>query len=288
MDDYVYEIKQYLPLFYTNPDNEEYASYLETAYLKNNEAKTHQFSFMSFHLLYMSFIYKTVWFLRTHKFELFTSREQNNENFRNANTPFDLSVIPEKEIFGILHVLGFHRNRINDFASIVEKRNHCAHCSGFVQYRSDKIGSFISEILESIQSIYDKMKPHINECLKNMIINEDNVPPYYPLIDDFIRRNLFSVKEVESFLIFDFPELHAKSDNKRIINIKTAYLVLLGYIQRYIDINGNPFLEKFPFLLDGFDEQRTVDLDQLIKDEFSEIIIQFLESEQDKFDNLIF
>jgi hypothetical protein len=81
----------------------------------------------------------------------------------------------------------------------------------------------------------------------------------------------------------DIPELGKKSDNKKIIYVKVLYLVFLSIAQKFADYEENFFLEKLPLLMNGFKNQKEVDIETIVNDEFSGIVQQLSEEDKKKF-----
>src|SRR5688572_23099893 len=100
MEQYVYSIRSYLPVSFQEAETNLFFSYLVDAYLENLPTEKYQFSFTAFHMLYMSYIYKTKWLLK----QLGDPpMEQALQNYIAGsgrglvfNTLFDLSLMPEK------------------------------------------------------------------------------------------------------------------------------------------------------------------------------------------------
>ena len=64
MDEYLNTIQKYLPIKFADEEASEFIDYLSEAYLENIEKGKYQFAFIAYHMLYMTFCYKTKWFLK--------------------------------------------------------------------------------------------------------------------------------------------------------------------------------------------------------------------------------
>lgn len=286
MEEYILQIRNYLPVEYIDLENKEYIEYLSDAYLKNVEAEIYQFAFIAFHLLYMSFIYKTIWLLKKEKYEnLDFHLEKITKELQIVYSPFDFSTIPEGKSFDILKCLRFHPNEIKILSSPVDDRNNCSHASGKIHYSKEGIERLISDELRNSEQILQKTRLSLETVLKKFI--NDNWDPdtreqmsSKEAVAIFIKNNLLSSKDIELLTSLVIPEMHEKSSKKRIIYIKTLYLIFLSVAQDYVDQDENLLLKNLPLLMHGFNKQSEISLETLINDEFSEILSDF--SEKDK------
>lgn len=295
MEEKVNELRNYLPIYFESKENNEYVEYLSSAYLKNIEAEKYQFSFIAFHILYMCFVYKTIWSLKKNgehaKFEAVLNNCRNRQNMIVYSSLFDISVLGESDSFKFFRLFNFHPNDIDKFSHPVEVRNHCAHASGKLHYNEKEIEEYICKELEYISQIQQKSEP----ILKKMFIdflrenwNPENRPfsTSETAIDDFIRKNLFSIKDIEYLTRLDIPELGKKSDNKKIIYTKVLYLVFLSAAQKFIEYEGNLFIERLPLLMNGFKEQSEVKIKTLVNDEFSVLVQNLSDEDKKKFEKI--
>lgn len=60
-----YQIFSYLPLRYKNDEEAGYVRYLWKAFGSNYENELYQFAYMSYHMLFMCFVYFTIWKILT-------------------------------------------------------------------------------------------------------------------------------------------------------------------------------------------------------------------------------
>lgn len=295
MEEKVNELRNYLPIYFESKENNEYVEYLTSAYLKNIEAEKYQFSFIAFHILYMCFIYKTIWSLKkngdTANFETVLNNCRNKQSLIVYSSLFDVSVLGESDSFKFFRLFNFHPNDIAKFSHPVEVRNHCAHASGKLHYNEKEIEEYVCKELEYISQIQQKSEP----ILKKMFIDflrENWNPEKRPFstsetaIDDFIRKNLFSIKDIEYLIRLDIPELGKKSDNKKTIYTKVLYLVFLSAAQKFIEYEGNLFIERLPLLMNGFKEQSEVKIETLVNDEFSVLVQNLSDEDKKKFEKI--
>lgn len=291
MEQYLGHIRQYLPITFHHRENEDFIEYLSTAYLKNIESQTYQFSFISFHMLYMSFLYKTVWFLRREGVENIEKLCAPHRDLGIVNSPFDFSILPEAAAFNLIKCLKFHPNQIQQFSLPVTSRNHCSHASGYVQYEMTEIEKFVEDEIKYTKTIFSRTGDTLKS--KFRVFLDENWDPEkgYSLaidaINEFIKENLLSAKDIEFLVNYDLHELSEKSNNTKVIYIKVFNLVLTALTQQHFDYDTNLFMDKLPMLLNGFDEQNEITLEQIIHDEFSIFIEGFSEKEKESIEKII-
>lgn len=275
MEEYADEIRKYLPISFRNPENEEYIEYLTTAYTNNLFGEFFQFGFIAFHLLYMSYIYKVVWFLKENNVSGISRIIRRYPHIVNGNSPFNLSTLGEKKIIEqAIQLLGFHPNQIRDFCSVIEKRDHCAHASGVVQYKKNHVEMHINNELEYVESIQQKLKPYLEKIFKDFLYTNWNPDSrefilVTDAVDDFIKDYMLSSVDLEFMSTVELLELKQKTATKKIMHIKSLYLVFLKYIENYIEFDKSIFLEKLNILAQGLDKKLSVPYKQLLSDQFS-------------------
>lgn len=295
MEEKVNELRNYLPIYFESKENNEYVEYLTSAYLKNVEAEKYQFSFIAFHILYMCFIYKTIWSLKkngdTANFNAIMNSCRHKHKLSVYSSLFDISVLGETDSFNFIRLFPFHQNDIDKFSYPVKVRNHCAHASGKLHYKEKEIEEYVCKELEYISQIQQKTEP----ILKKMFIDflrENWNPEKRPFstsetaIDDFIRKNLFSIKDIEYLIRLDIPELGKKSDNKKIIYMKVLYLVFLSIAQRFVEYDSNLFIDNLSLLMHGFKEQKEISIETLVNDEFSGLVQSLNDEDKKKFEKI--
>ena len=69
MEEYIHKLLYYLPIDFGDTENNEYKTYLVQACCENYTNEKFQFSLMAFHMLFMAFLYKEFWTLKTYSHE---------------------------------------------------------------------------------------------------------------------------------------------------------------------------------------------------------------------------
>jgi hypothetical protein len=179
MDDYIGELNMYLPIDFADTENDEYRQYLMDTFLENCQNEKYQFALMAFHMMFMSFLYKEFWELKTFSFSKVSGLCRADAKFNNINNIFDASIIPEKTMIDqyLSSIYSWHLNKRDAVKAFVDKRDNCAHASGFVQYRKADAERYFQDVLEYTQKISKANKPNIVlmffEQLKSYLENSD-------------------------------------------------------------------------------------------------------------------
>jgi hypothetical protein len=164
------EILNYLPI--SAVDKEDVSLYVQNItnlILVNYRYEQYQFAYFGLHLLYMTYIYFTVW--KTSKvipkrYEDATvfARAYNGRafNFLNVESIFEYSLVPEKELPKIFRLIGLDDGQIGNISGLVDTRNDMAHASGKFEIPNDM------EFASKANSICISMR-NIHQCMINQI-----------------------------------------------------------------------------------------------------------------------
>lgn len=268
MEDHVYLIRSYLPVIYLEDETNEFVDYLVSAYIENLPNEKYQFSYTAFHMLYMSFIYKTKWFLKEHgNTQIEESlQEYSKQNKVFFNGAFDLSQMMEKtSLEKLMRPLSFHANDIDLCKNLVEVRNKCSHASGKIYFkRIQQIENYILEGLDNVSSIQKKVYPQLRNIFENFIENKWNTNWIENDIRTWIIENYISQKDIESMLRIKLLFLKQDSNNKEILFKKILYCVTVSEFVKLLDVKDDSFLQTLPLLMKGLPE--TIDLRQSLDD----------------------
>lgn len=302
MEDYILQIRRYLPIKFPDAEANYFLGYLEDAYLENIKNKKYQFAFIAFHMLYMTFCYKTKWFLKLQDNQkvIQSLKEYISKRDKKAffNILFDLARFSEKETFDCLlgALKGFNSNDIDNCKIHVTKRNHCAHANGKIEYNEKDIDYLISDELKYIEKIQNKMRPDLinffdkflNENWNKLLIGGD--------IENIFTNNNISRKDLEALIVLDLPLFKKKSDNEKVIFQKVLYLVFISIAQKYIDLRKNIFLERLPMFILGLKkeikmnkngEEKTISLQEIIEEYIVPIINDFEEKDRKEAEKIL-
>ncbi len=260
MEDYIYEILEYLPIRFIDDETNEFFKYLEETYIENVKNRKYQISFIAFHMLYMTFIYKVKWLFKkqgdkTIEATLTDYRKRNCSAI--FNTLFDLSQFPEKiSLEKLLCRLRFHINDIGICKNHVDVRNNCCHASGKIYYRkSSRVEPYIEEEIEVVEKIQKKIKPELRKLIGDFLSKNWEQNFIGGDIRNWLEENNLSRKDLGILISFELPLFKKKSDNAKVIYQKILYLKFVHEAQKYIESDTNIFLERLPIFMHGITEE---------------------------------
>ncbi len=273
------KIQNCLPASFGSMDTDEYIQYVLSAFSENYANKRFQFSFLAFHLLYMCFIYKMIWQGNQLCLNGISDRIQHKCSFNPYDSPFRLSVVPEKEVIPFLNHFGFHQNQTKQFSSSVDWRDNCAHASGFIQYNKKDVDRNIEQILAYIMDIEAKNKTNMSRLFIEYF-NENFKPndpgSYFPQgfesVNNFINAYLLSYNDLLVILENNITILDESSGDLDKLYLKVFYTLLLGwYVTTKYDVAFIDIDTCIQQIQVGIEELDTVSMDELLLNELSDI-----------------
>jgi hypothetical protein len=258
MEEYIYQIRKYLPIEFAEQETNEFVDYLFYAYLENIKTEKYQFSFTAFHMLYMSYIYKVKWLLKEQGNskinESLTNYISGNKDKKvELNTLFDLSLLPEKTALEkLLNAFNFHANDIAICKNLVEVRNNCSHASGKIYYkRSIQIENYVLEEMDNITAIQSKIKPQLKSNLEKFITDFWEENWIEGCVKEWIISNYLSEQDIVELLKLKMPFFSQLSDNREVILKKLLYCNLVYELTSYVENKDNYFLKSLQILMNG-------------------------------------
>lgn len=216
MDD-AQPILEYLPASYKNRSEGDYIAFLWEAFESNYRNGKYQFALLAYHMLYMSYVYFSVWQIKHAHVEKYqqasiflAGRKLSEDDLIGLTSPFSLSKIEERTIFRMLRLAGCEHDEIKPFMKLVDDRNEIAHPNGNIFFSDQKSADArIAEILGQIDAIQIHMRPVVHDCLRRFLLESWNPDEReYPDAGDQIREvlihaNYFSQKDIECALQYD-------------------------------------------------------------------------------------
>lgn len=301
MDEYIYKIRKYLPLTFADEEANEFLKYLQESYIENLAKEKYQFSFIAFHMLYMTFVYKVKWFLKQKgNTDIDTALTNFKQQHRGSafNTLFDLSQFQEKtSLEKLLLSLRFHTNDISICKNHVEIRNNCSHASGRIYYKKQSnIEHYIVEEIEFVKRIQNKTGSDLQTIFNNYIENNWIMPIQTGYIRSWIIENYLSEKDLEIIAGFELPLFEEKSDNKKTIYQKLLYLVFINEAQKHLEGDKNLFLERLPIFMTGLveeikvtkdGEEKTISTQEIIEEYLIPIITDLSGKEREEAEKIL-
>jgi DNA-binding XRE family transcriptional regulator len=194
-----YEILEYLP-----GDDVEVNDYVSPLFNSANvmyEKEQYQFSYFAVHLIFMTYIYSTVWKIgQFHKdnyeHSLLFARPYNGSdvNLKEIKSVFDFSHLPEKDIFEFFVLIGLENGYIKSTKKLIDYRNEMAHATGRFQIATEEdYENAINEILNVTIKIHEKLSLTIRDWYREELLKyaKNDLDEQYSSILDYIN-NIFT------------------------------------------------------------------------------------------------
>lgn len=228
-----YQIFSYLPRHYSNDEQTDYVQYLWKAFENNYENRLYQFSFMSYHMLFMSFVYFTIWKIKSIHPEDFEKISLGfHECIEASSSPFGYSEESESKILQIFKFWGISE-RIGKYKKLIKDRNEIAHSSGNIYYKDqESIGRKISDIIKFCEEIQLKTKSTVEQCYKEFLSTYPSVEdsPYSTLeelvSDQLIGKHYLSDKDIQLCCQCNIVSLSPDGNYSSIQNIHDEFIEL--------------------------------------------------------------
>ena len=218
------ELGNYLPLSFKTPKEQEYIEFLWDAFETNYSSKKHQFAFLAYHMLTMSFVYFNIWQIKQNRPADFLKAtygftKDNEDTVLSATSPFTFSEVGESAIFRFLKLIDCDNGKIGSYTKLVKDRNASAHPNGIIHYADQQtLDLKITETLRVVAEIQKHSKCVIEDCYRQFLLDShDPEVREYPDVADQIREilihgNYMSQKDIEICLGFDLETLKSEAN----------------------------------------------------------------------------
>lgn len=213
------ELGSYLPISYKSETERDYIAFLWDAFETNYTHGKHQFAFLAYHMLTMSFVYFNIWQIKQTRpadFEkgLIGFGKDIEKSLLGASSPFVFSTVNERSILRFLKLIACDNGKIGTYAKLVDDRNDTAHPNGNIFFSTQAaLDDKITEVLRVAAEIQAHSKPIIEHCFRVFLL-QNHAPEERECVDDaeqirevLIRPNYLSQKDVEICLGFDINTL---------------------------------------------------------------------------------
>jgi hypothetical protein len=212
------ELGGYLPLSFKTESEQEYIEFLWDAFQSNCDGGSHQFAFLAYHMLMMSFVLFKLWQIKIARptdFKMgLIGFARDEDRLLSATSPFAFSVVPERTMIRFLKIIACDNGEIGTYAKLVDVRNETAHPNGNIFFSTEAaLDAKISEILRVVDEIQAHSKPVIEDCYRGFLLeNCDPELREYHNADDQIREvliheNYMSQKDIAFCLGLDLAGL---------------------------------------------------------------------------------
>ena len=249
---YLQEILNFLPI---NPDDEEdvisYIRNITNLIAVNYKYGQYQFAYFGIHLLYMTYIYCTIWKISQIETERYRdaityarpySGKENDLKIDEPESVFVYSLMPESDIAKIFRIIDLDNSQITNVGEYVKTRNEMAHASGkFEILNEDGFDTRVHSLYISIKNIHNKMDACIRKWFGQVLLSfckgeyEGYDKPKDVIIEQMIQSFKLSMNELlvcnemsVSRLITDHRRYESKL--KSFKKSVTDYCQELGYI----------------------------------------------------------
>lgn len=213
-----FEVHDYLPLAYPAASEGDYIRFVWEAFESNYASGKYQFAMLAFHMLYMSYVYFSVWQIKQAlpgdfaKSVIFLKKEEE-KGLLSASSPFTFSEINERSIFKFLRLAGCENQHIGKFQKLVDQRNEIAHPNGNIFFSDQATADQrIEEVMQQIRGIQAHMVPVLHGCLLQFLRDSAN-PDEREIADvadhveiNFLHKHYLSRRDIETSLACDLGE----------------------------------------------------------------------------------
>lgn len=212
------EIHDYLPLAYPSAGEGEYIRFVWEAFESNYEVGKYQFGMLAFHMLYMSYVYFSVWQIKQAQPDDFAKsiifmKKEEEAGLIKASSPFSFSEINERTIFKFLRLAGCENQHIGKFQKLVDQRNEIAHPNGNIFFSDQATADQrIEEVMQQIRGIQVHMPTVLHACLLQFLRDSAN-PDEREIADsevhvemNFLHKHYLSRKDIEACITCDLGE----------------------------------------------------------------------------------
>ena len=234
------ELRDYLPLSFTSPREQEYVAFLWDAFETNYTHGKYQFAFLAYHMLTMSFVYFNIWQIKkmepkNFEMSLIGFGKDVEKNLSKATSPFAFSIVKERSILRILKLIGCDNGEIGTYAKLVNDRNQTAHPNGHIFFSTKAaLDIKITEILRVVEEIQTHSKPVIEHCYREFLLHShDHEEREYPDANDQIREvliheNYMSQMDIKLCLAHDLSDLREHGEVAQIEELHNCLQVASG------------------------------------------------------------
>lgn len=164
-------------------DKQDISSYIESLTISialNYRYEQYQMAYFALHLLYMTYIYCTVWkisrmYETRYRDAIILARydektKDGKIDLCAVKSIFDYSCIREKECPKILSLIGLDDSQIKKISNHVNIRNNMAHASGNFEIATEiAYRNQANDLLNSIQNIHNSMNLHIRKWFQDIL-----------------------------------------------------------------------------------------------------------------------
>ena len=200
-DTFKEEIIAYLPIDFYDEENNKYRDYLLEALEQNWENEKYQFCILATNMLFMSFLYKSFWFVINKDFETVKDFLIKNPTLK-LDKIFDYGFVPEKnfiDYFGKVFDVPPSSTKI--YKELIDDRDSCAHANGNIEFEKDDFEAQLQRYYKAITKFFNKHKEKlIFSFLKDYqeFLNKSfDTITTFTFFDNWCKNEKLSIKELQ-------------------------------------------------------------------------------------------
>ena len=232
------KLGDYLPLSFKTPKEQEYIEFLWDAFETNYSNQKHQFAFLAYHMLTMSFVYFNIWQIKQNRPADFLKAtygfsKDNEDTVLSATSPFTFSEIGESAIFRFLKLIDCDNSKIGSYTKLVKDRNASAHPNGVIHYADQQtLDLKISETLRIVAEIQKHSKGVIEDCYNRFLLDSYDVEEReYAMAADQIReilihKHYLSKNDIGICIEFDMGKMESHENSAAINDLHNSLIDL--------------------------------------------------------------
>jgi len=222
-----YQIFSYLPLRYKSNEEDEYIQYLWKAFVNNYQNEQYQFAFMSYHMLFMCFVYFTIWKIKSIQPDDYSKVLLGFHTcLETATSPFGFSEEQERKIMRIFRFWNITSQQLKTYKELIDDRNNIAHANGNIFYKDEQsIDEKISDMLKACEEIQAKTKDTIEQSYVNFLSDNYSLDdsPYSTveemLNEEYTQKFYISKKDISICCNYNIVKLSKRINYESIHNI---------------------------------------------------------------------
>lgn len=221
--DQALDLADYLPVSFKTDEEQAYISFLSEAFKNNYDNEKHQFAYLAYHMLMMSFVYINIWQIRKIHPDDFAkgligfAGEAEKVLLKDAS-PFTFSKVPERTVLRLFRLIGCDDSQIGNYRKLVDNRNSAAHANGNIYFKTQReLDVQIGQVLRAVSEIQTHSRTIIQRCYEKFLLDShDPDGREYPIAEDQIREvlihaNYLSRNDIEICINFDLSSLQHDS-----------------------------------------------------------------------------
>lgn len=220
-----------LPKYYANEEEQDYVPFLWDAFICNYQHDKYQFAFLAYHMLFMVFVYFSIWKVQSingaeFDMALIGSIDRHEKDLLKTVSPFGFWVVGEAQFLKFLRLVGL-KDQIKKYKDNVKIRNDSTHANGRIILNSkDRLDTKIQDILDYIAEIQLNMKNVLFGIYGKLLKEEDDGFDHFQ--EALLRQNYFSQQDMKMCLEFGFDSLAVRGRKRLIGQIKKQYIEAYG------------------------------------------------------------